>query len=1046
MQMLKTGNEEDSQAAAKNLASFPDEEVFNALVAATMNPDLSVRYFAKKSMRIVRKAMESAGGEIEKEYSDPEVVTMLSDSDYKVRLTACTLVGERMTKKLLRPALDMLKTEKNEYVIATVVKVLGKFGDSRAIPLIKPFLGHYDSRVRANTVEALGYIQVPEVYELVEGLLIDEDNRVRANVAKLLWKKDKLRVLEKLREMLKSGEEWMLDSAIYSLGEIAATESRDILLKIFNDDDPEAQDSVALSLSKVERLIDEISYIETPITEIRRPAAMVDRNEVCFTLIGDKGLDFKKRIKAIATLAESETPFDVSRIIFLLKTEDNEFVLSALSRFIGEFGREKTLDRLIPLLKHSSPRVRANTIEGISFSKDPRIADLLLPFLDDRDSRIAANAAKALWPFAQDRVAQKLFGMIKSGDKWAKTSAVHALGSIDSPEAREILVTVLRDEDPELVKIARTVIDNLGIDIEEAMEETAPPSRSEREPGALQPKAGQAAEDDGAALIERALKDLTVADPEERNALYADLSRTINRSTAPIVRSYLKSCDDKYIRSMLVKVLGATGDSDHIDAIAVFLGDDDARVRANAIEALAHIRDPRVVKLVVPLLEDEDNRVKANAAKALWEFSEIKALAILREMLDSVNDSDRESAIHALGEIGISEIVVPLTETLAKGGSGSKVKAIEALERIFDRRVIRELEALARGVGQEAGPARDFLEKFTIVKTKMVEVEERAQKKKGQKVQDIRPSAERSQGSTAGRILAAAVIGAVFMIALLWWIGALNFGSTSDGGGATSDGGGATSAGGGATSEGVVSLAAADKSPGSPGSPLPGSPPSGPVEKLIYDIRMMQFGNAMDESIQDALSRGFDDLQGSEFTKGQLSKARKLSDKGQVNNSLLALIKVNELKSQGFVLWDEDKDEWISSNEAIRRKGERDREVAAKREEEAKILAISAAYVPKETDAPVLKSGDSGKDVSLLEEGAKNWKAGTGLGTPDKKSLEVILTRLESHFRLGEMVRTRRAADSGKYAEALKEMEKVLENTRKGYILWDSDTGEWKAP
>lgn len=1093
LQILKTGNPEERQEASKVLSSFPDDEVLGALVAATMDPDLSVRYFAKKSMRLVKKALESASGKVEKDYSDDEVVSMLSDPDYKTRLTACTLVGERMTKKLLRPLLDMLKTEKNEYVIATVVKVLGKFGDSRAIPLIKPFLAHYDSRVRANTVEALGYIQVPEVYELVVGLLVDEDNRVRANVAKLLWKKDKLRVLEKLREMLKGGEDWMRDSAIYALSEIASTESRDILLKILNDDDAEVQDRVSTALSKVERLIDEISYIEAPITEIKRPAAAVDKNELCLTLIGDRGLDFKKRIKAIATLAESENPFDVSRIFSLLKNEENEFVLSALARFIGEFGREKALEKLVPLLKHPSPRVRANTIEGVSFSGDPRTADLLMPFLDDKDSRIAANAAKALWPFAQDRVTQKLLDMIKSGDKWEKTSAVHALGSIDSPEAREILVSVLRDDDPELVRIARTVIDNLGIDIDEALEEaressgetgpvegrpkSAPkspaPDKTRDAPEARKPQkrapepkpseakesravpatqetpAEPASEVGGAELVRMALGNLAAADPEERNALYADLSRMVDSTTAPVVVDFLDKCEDKYLRSMLVKVLGATGDPGHIDTIAAFLGDGDSRVRANAIEALALIRDQRVVKLVVPLLEDEDNRVKANAAKAMWEFSEIKALSILKEMLDSPNDSDRESSIHALGEIGISEIVGPLTDALSKGGPGSKMKAIEALERVFDRRVIKELEALAEGAGRESGPAREFLEKFTIVKTKMVEVEkkvivtapavqpseeeraeEKSQKKRQAKPQDSRPAQEGRSGS-AGRLLAAMVFGALLMVTALWGAGTLTF--------VRSDGPGGEPAVSAPVSAG--SPAASDPS----SSPL-GPPPSKPVEKLIYDLRNMQFGNARDESIQEFLTTGLAGLQNAGFSKGELMKAVKLASDGFANNAILSLIKVSDLKSRGFVLWDEDKDEWISSDEFTSRRNEREREVTAKREEEARKLAISEAYVPKETAAPELKSNDAGKDVSLLEEAIKGWKAATGLGTPDRKSLEAIIARLEGHFRLGEMVRTRKALEAGKYAEALKEMEKVLENTRKGNILWDADTGEWRAP
>ncbi|PKK92207.1 MAG: hypothetical protein CVV64_02000 [Candidatus Wallbacteria bacterium HGW-Wallbacteria-1] len=1068
LNQLKQGNEDERQAAAKELAAFPHEDTYQALLEATMDPDLSVRYFAKKSMRQVRKSLDNGGEEEKTDFTDEELEAMLSSTDFQIRVKSSTIIGDTLNKKLLRPALELLKKERNEYVIATIVKSVGRFGDSRAIPILKPFLAHYDARVRANTVEAMGYIQVPEVYSLVEDLLSDEDNRVRANVAKLLWKKDKLRVLEKIREMLKSGEEWMRDSAVYALGEIGTVESRDILLKILQEETGEGSEVIQRSIGKVERLIDEISYIEQPLTEIRKSAVPdMDRRELCYTIISDRGLDYKKRIKAIATLGEIDEVINIGRLLPLLETEDNEFVLSALVKFIGQQGGSSVLQRLKPLLLHPNPRVRANAVEGIAFADDPSIVDILMPYMEDRESRIAANAARAIWNYSPEQVSAKLLEMLRSVNPWMKTSAVYALGAINAPETRELLISAIRDTDPNICETARTVLQNLGFDIAEIMGSVETPAFSEERPSeaetGFRPGVGSAVDSsaavsdvsipvdsgisaNGAAVsgivslgdevapkgpapgsrehFASLMQSLIRSDPEERANFLQELTSAVKPEFLGLISATLNSSDDKYVRSMLVKLAGATGSSEAIDIIADYLSDEDSRVRANCIEGLSLIRDDRIVKLVAPLMEDSDSRVKANAARAIWEFSEIRALVMLREMLSTGEEHEKLSAIHALGEIGREEIITPLSQMLSDRSGQVIEKAVEAFDRIYGKGVLAQLDRLVEAGGPSGAMARELLDRLTVIRTQTVEVEKIVEKvvKVPAKEAPGRDAAANVQSGSGRGGFGAAVIVAASVVSVCIGLGTGFFIFSGTG------------------QESVV-----DSTPARVVSSIE-KRPADPVAALVWDLRRAQKENARDESLQGIMDKGLDSLRSAgQFTRGELNRVYDFSARYLLNNAVAELQRIKGLKDKGFLLWDEGNYEWISREEAAQREGVRTRQVEDTRTQEQERLERAKGYVPYE-NPDITPKTDAQSDVSLLAECEKSWDKAMLLGTPDKNSLAAVMKKLEAHFRLGEMTVARKLFGKGDYSAVRKEFERVRNFRGKGYILWDADSGEWKAP
>jgi hypothetical protein len=79
---------------------------------------------------------------------------------------------------------ESVKQETERFVVSKLVKLIGLFGcayeHEHVFHVLKPFLFHVDSRVRANAVEGLGALKVPQKCSLLLELLFhDENDRVR---------------------------------------------------------------------------------------------------------------------------------------------------------------------------------------------------------------------------------------------------------------------------------------------------------------------------------------------------------------------------------------------------------------------------------------------------------------------------------------------------------------------------------------------------------------------------------------------------------------------------------------------------------------------------------------------------------------------------------------------------------------------------------------------------------------------------------------------------------------------------------------------------
>lgn len=170
----------------------------------------------------VRSQAAAALGRLVWRPAAERLVTALADPHEWVRIQVAEALGLLGTPALAPMIARQLEAEEDPHVRATLVKTLGLIGDAKMLPVLALHLEDKDSRVRANSIEAISQLKVSKTdrQKLLARVADDPNNRVRANLAISLLEIGVAKGREILDEMLASPDEYMRASATYALGHL----------------------------------------------------------------------------------------------------------------------------------------------------------------------------------------------------------------------------------------------------------------------------------------------------------------------------------------------------------------------------------------------------------------------------------------------------------------------------------------------------------------------------------------------------------------------------------------------------------------------------------------------------------------------------------------------------------------------------------------------------------------------------------------------------------------------------------------------------------
>ncbi len=234
-----------------------DTEINQIIEKLCSSSDPATRYFAKKTIKKIKDSMQKTEPELAftpavQQGSGFEVLKVLlasSNSENRQRALKALSVGFNM--EALPYLVEMLKSEKDPFVIASLVKLVGKYGGAGNIDNLSVFLNHEDPRVRANTIEGLELAGTEKIIAYIVPFINDVDNRIRANAVKALSKFKSDEMLEVLGSMIKSDQLWMRDSAIFALQQVASEPAVDLLCGAVMDSEKNISNNAMQALIKI---------------------------------------------------------------------------------------------------------------------------------------------------------------------------------------------------------------------------------------------------------------------------------------------------------------------------------------------------------------------------------------------------------------------------------------------------------------------------------------------------------------------------------------------------------------------------------------------------------------------------------------------------------------------------------------------------------------------------------------------------------------------------------------------------------------------------
>ena len=157
------------------------------------------------------------------------------------RIEAVLQALDTRDKAALPDFLERLTREKDEWVVATLIRAIGVIGDASHIPMIVPYLEwEAHPRVISNSVEALGNLDVQTAAKDIARMVDHRDPRVQAAAVMALYKieRDAARVC--LQAMARSTRTGARSAAAHCLAKLRDPECLTMLKQMATDEpDPE---------------------------------------------------------------------------------------------------------------------------------------------------------------------------------------------------------------------------------------------------------------------------------------------------------------------------------------------------------------------------------------------------------------------------------------------------------------------------------------------------------------------------------------------------------------------------------------------------------------------------------------------------------------------------------------------------------------------------------------------------------------------------------------------------------------------------------------
>lgn len=619
-----------------------------------------------------------------------------------------------------------------------------------------------DRRVRANYAELLGNYKDERVFTRLIELVQDKDSYVRWKAADSLAKFGDKRAVPILKEVLKKtkGEEDLRDNigeALYKLGDKTLIpfwiESLDeqnpwlteLFVRAMVDYDYRGREASEILIKDLESKDERVKICAAyALAYTKEPKAY----EGLIKLLVDNSFGVKQMaILALGHIGNKEaTPY-----LLLALNDENTLIRIAAYHSLYRLADSRAAFGVIDALnKEKDDHLRQYAVVTLGKLKNKNAVPILLAILDEKETAgtvgkraLKADAIKALGEIGDKSAKKRLEELFK---EMTSPNAPHFYSSGSGGGGRGSIssyIPYLDKDFPLTYKVSSNPLayqtfsvdrilsdplyeDNIGViikkslqKIESADEKLLPSAFSRAEYDTMMQKASANFENLKPAYFDSLVEQLKNSENQwERQRAAEKLGALKDKKAIPHLIEALNDSSE-YVRSRAAKSLGELDAKEAVLTLkGSFLHDKEGFVRREAGTALGLIadssNDQELLKEILVLRQDKE--ITSSIIGALGQNKRKNCLPLLFECLQSDNPNIRRSALGAIGTIGDEEILPKLLSLLQSEDKDMQIEsirlfgrykykeAVEPLIKMFDKSDERTKSVIVISLKQIADP------------------------------------------------------------------------------------------------------------------------------------------------------------------------------------------------------------------------------------------------------------------------------------------------------------------------------------------------------
>jgi HEAT repeat protein len=353
-----------------------------------------------------------------------------------------------------------------------------------------------------------------------------------------------------------------------------------------------------------------------------------------------------KTVAAVASALSASRRYNPNRLVDLL-AEDG-YSKSALVDIMLAHKDRLNLNHLLGQVYDLQPSEKTAVFKMVKdIATDDQVPDLLAR-MNGKDPVVKMHLIKVISQFERNDVQNALQEQLKDDNKMVRQVALTGLAQLNGAVNVELICSLLKDPDVDVIDKAIDVIVNL------------------KHPDTLK-------------YLIPALKD----ESEFSRRAAVEVLNAIG--TTEDIKQLLEaiSDDDWWVRARASDALARIGGERVVNAVLELIKDKDEDIRRAAIEILNTCHDPRAVEHLIQATADSDWWVSERAADALAEIGDAKAVPAILKMLER-QDQSVPTALRALSKLGDLRVLKKVLPLVKSEDNDVKAAAIEAAANLTD--------------------------------------------------------------------------------------------------------------------------------------------------------------------------------------------------------------------------------------------------------------------------------------------------------------------------------------------------------------------------